>query len=304
MFDLVHQIDLAIWFFGPAYEVFAGLDKRSNLDIKADDFANLVLVHKNGISGQIQLDMVSPSYRGENEIITNKDVFHFNLVNGKLIKKRKKINKVIFEVSKKFDRNDLFVSQMKYFLKRLVNNELKPSCSLSEGIHSLNVLLAAKLDKNKKLIKVRENFERYLCYFCCGSKGLPNKNIRNLYGKPLIAWSILQALQVPDLDRVVVSTDSDEIASIAREYGAETPFKRPSNLALDETGKFSVFKHAFENCKSFYKKDYEFFLDLDCTNPLRDVSDISSAIKKYRKLRPDGIDGIFSICSARKIIST
>ena len=69
-----------------------------------------------------------------------------------------------------------------------------------------------------------------------------------------------------DLDRVVVSTDSDEIASIAREYGAETPFKRPSNLALDETGKFSVFKHAFENCKSFYKKDYEFFLDLDCTN--------------------------------------
>ena len=157
LFDLVHQIDLAIWFFGPVHEVFAKLDKRSNLDIKADDFANLVLVHKNGISGQIQLDMVSPSYRGENEIITNKDVFHFNLVNGKLIKKRKKINKVIFEVSKKFDRNDLFVSQMKYFLKRLVNNELKPSCSLSEGIHSLNVLLAAKLsDKNKKLIKVRK----------------------------------------------------------------------------------------------------------------------------------------------------
>ena len=70
-----------------------------------------------------------------------------------------------------------------------------------------------------------------------GSKGLPNKNIRNLYGKPLIAWSILQALQVPDLDRVVVSTDSDEIASIARSTELKPLLKRPSNLALDETGK-------------------------------------------------------------------
>jgi len=133
-----------------------------------------------------------------------------------------------------------------------------------------------------------------------GSKGLPNKNIKILLGKPLIAWSILQALQVPEVDKVVVSTDSNEIASIARKYGAETPFVRPTNLASDESGKFSVFKHAFESCKHFYKRDYDFFLDLDCTNPLREVSDISAAIKQYNQLKPMGIDGIFSICNARK----
>ncbi len=133
-----------------------------------------------------------------------------------------------------------------------------------------------------------------------GSKGLPNKNIRVLMGKPLIAWSILQAQKVPEVERVVVSTDSEEISSIAKQFGAETPFVRPSNLASDNSGKFKVFKHAYTNCVSHYKKDFDFFLDLDCTNPLRDVSDISAAIDQYKNLRSNGVDGVFSVCNARK----
>ena len=105
-----------------------------------------------------------------------------------------------------------------------------------------------------------------------GSKGLPNKNIRPILGKPLIAWSIIQALQVPEIEKVVVSTDSDKIASVAHEYGAETPFVRPKELAADNSGKFEVFKHAYKACKKHYQKDFEFFLDLDCTNPLRNLS--------------------------------
>ena len=68
-----------------------------------------------------------------------------------------------------------------------------------------------------------------------GSKGLPNKNIKILNGKPLIAWSIEHAKAVKRVDRVIVSTDSEEIARIAKEYGAEVPFMRPLELTTDES---------------------------------------------------------------------
>ena len=70
-----------------------------------------------------------------------------------------------------------------------------------------------------------------------GSKGLPGKNIRLLNGKPLIAWSIEHALNVKRIDRVIVSTDSEEIAKVAKQYGAEVPFIRPAELATDDSPK-------------------------------------------------------------------
>ena len=63
-----------------------------------------------------------------------------------------------------------------------------------------------------------------------GSKGIPGKNIKNIAGKPLIVWSIEHALQSESIDRVIVSTDSEEIAKIAKDFGAEVPFLRPSEL--------------------------------------------------------------------------
>jgi CMP-N-acetylneuraminic acid synthetase len=133
-----------------------------------------------------------------------------------------------------------------------------------------------------------------------GSRGLPGKNIRPLLDKPLIAWSIEQALATPGIDRVVVSTDSEAIASVARTAGAETPFLRPDYLATSEAGKFDVFKHALASCEKHYGEEYEYYLDLDCTSPLRDVSDISACIAQFRDRRQKGVDGVFSICSARK----
>ena len=133
-----------------------------------------------------------------------------------------------------------------------------------------------------------------------GSKGVPGKNIRNMINKPLIIWSIEQALATPEIDRVIVSTDSEEIAKIARDAGAETPFLRPANLSSSESGKFDVFKHALASCEIYYNEKYEFYLDLDCTSPLRDVYDISACIAKYRNRIKFGTDGIFTICSARK----
>ncbi len=133
-----------------------------------------------------------------------------------------------------------------------------------------------------------------------GSKGLPGKNIRPLLGKPLIAWSIEQALATPEISRVVVSTDSPEIAAVAREYGADVPFMRPEELAQSETGKFQVWKHSLAACEAHYHEMYDAYVDLDCTSPLRDPEDISAAITQFINSREQGVDAVFSVCEARK----
>eukprot|EP00494_Astrolonche_serrata_P004206 UN04218 len=94
-----------------------------------------------------------------------------------------------------------------------------------------------------------------------GSGGLPGKNIRSLLGKPLIAWSIEQAIATDGIDKVIVSTDSDEIAKSAKESGAEVPFIRPNELSTAEAGKFGVWKHALRSCREYYQEDYDLYLD-------------------------------------------
>ncbi len=133
-----------------------------------------------------------------------------------------------------------------------------------------------------------------------GSQGLPNKNIRPMLGKPLIVWSIEQALATPEIDRLVVSTDSPEIARVAREAGAEVPFLRPDSLAGPEVGKFQVWTHAFAECQKRFGERYECLIDLDCTSPLRESADISKALAQFRAGRSRKVDAVFSVCEARK----
>ena len=83
-----------------------------------------------------------------------------------------------------------------------------------------------------------------------GSKRIPGKNIKSFCGKPIIAYSIECALESELFDRVIVSTDSDEIAAVAAEYGAETPFRRPPELADDFTPTIPVIKHAIESIEA------------------------------------------------------
>ena len=130
-----------------------------------------------------------------------------------------------------------------------------------------------------------------------GSKGVANKNIRPMLGKPLIAWSIEQALACPEIDRVVISTDSPAIAEAARAAGAETPFMRPAELANDTAGKWEVWQHALAACEAHYGEPIGLFVDLDCTSPLRDVEDISKAIAQFRA---SDVDAVFTVCDARK----
>jgi CMP-N-acetylneuraminic acid synthetase len=110
-----------------------------------------------------------------------------------------------------------------------------------------------------------------------GSKGLPGKNIKVLLGKPLIAWTIEKALESKCIDRVVVSTDSDEIAAVAENCGAEVPFKRPEKLSGDNVGSFDVVAHAIEYLAE-KGDEYDYVILLEPTSPMRKKGDLDSAI--------------------------
>jgi CMP-N,N'-diacetyllegionaminic acid synthase len=112
-----------------------------------------------------------------------------------------------------------------------------------------------------------------------GSKGLPGKNIRPLLGKPLIAWSIEQAKVCKYIDRIVVSTDDEEIAKVSEAYGAEVPFLRPAALATDTASSIDVSIHAIE---FFEKKNvfFDYFVMLEPTSPLRGAEDIDKALEE------------------------
>ena len=114
-----------------------------------------------------------------------------------------------------------------------------------------------------------------------GSKGLPNKNIKILQGKPLIAWSIEQALAVNKINRVVVSTDSRKIADIAITHGAEVPFIRPPELSSDNAPEMLAWRHALLELKAAEGEYPEIFLSTPSTSPLRASEDIEKCINLY-----------------------
>ncbi len=124
-----------------------------------------------------------------------------------------------------------------------------------------------------------------LCTICArgGSKGVKNKNIRPLNGKPMIAYTIEQAQKSKLFDHIVVSTDSDEIATVALQYGAEVFFKRSAALSSDTAGKLDVIKDAFLKSEKHYNQNFSHLIDLDATAPLRDINDIINAYNQFLK---------------------
>jgi len=138
-----------------------------------------------------------------------------------------------------------------------------------------------------------------LCTICMrgGSKGVPNKNLRLLLGKPLMAHTIEQALQSGLFEHVVVSTDSRKIAEKAKTYGAETWFLRPLELATDQAPKVPAIRHAFLESENHYGHRFDVLIDLDATSPLRNVEDITKA---YRQFQEEDADILITACPARK----
>lgn len=130
-----------------------------------------------------------------------------------------------------------------------------------------------------------------------GSQGVKGKNIRLLAGKPLIAHTIDSAQRWGRADRIVVSTDSPEIASVAREYGAEAPFLRPADLAGGKVPKMAVVRHGLYEVERMWGGTYEVIIDLDVSAPLRHVEDIEQA---YALMTIRCPRTVFSVVNARK----
>ena len=126
-----------------------------------------------------------------------------------------------------------------------------------------------------------------------GSKSIPRKNLVMLAGKPLIAHSIEFAKKCPSISRVIVSTDSPEIASVSREFGAEVPFLRPQFLAQDSTPDFPVFEHCLHWLLEQEASLPEFFVHLRATSPVRSVNMIEKALQLLREnSEADSVRGV------------
>jgi CMP-N-acetylneuraminic acid synthetase len=130
-----------------------------------------------------------------------------------------------------------------------------------------------------------------------GSKELPDKNIKNFCGKPLIAHTVEQAKQSKYIDRVIVSTEAEEIAKISLEHGAEVPFIRPMELAGDSSSTVDVLLHAINWLENVDQYAFDILLLLHTTTPLRSVEDINESITLMVE---EEADNVFSVTEAHR----
>lgn len=112
-----------------------------------------------------------------------------------------------------------------------------------------------------------------------GSKGIPGKNIVELNGKPLIAYTILEAQKIIEFGRILVSTDSEKIKIISEKFGVEVPFLRPSHLADDHSRTVDSVIDVLETLESCFNEQYDYVCLLQPTSPLRTAADIKSCLK-------------------------
>ena len=117
-----------------------------------------------------------------------------------------------------------------------------------------------------------------------GSKRIPNKNIRNFLGKPLIAYTIEQALKCNFIDRVMVDTDSPQIARIARKFGADAPWLRPKELAQDKSKVIDAILYNLKRFKEEENYQPDYLMILQTTSPLREQKDIRDSLNKNHEI--------------------
>ena len=122
-----------------------------------------------------------------------------------------------------------------------------------------------------------------------GSKRLPNKNILPFIGKPLIAHTIESALKSKSIHKLVISTDSDQIAEVCENFDIEIPFMRPKSLAKDNTSSREVFLYTIERLIKDYNEKIENFVVLQVTSPLRNSNDIDKAIQIFKDNNADSV---------------
>jgi len=126
-----------------------------------------------------------------------------------------------------------------------------------------------------------------------GSKGVVDKNIRELCSKPLLAYAVETGKKVKSINRMIVSTDSKKIAEIALKYGAEVPFVRPDELATDDSPEILSWKHAIDVLEKDSCEKIDILVSLPATSPLREDMDVEKAIEK---LLTTDVDIVIGVC--------
>ena len=127
------------------------------------------------------------------------------------------------------------------------------------------------------------------------SKSIPNKNIINLNGFPLIAWSIAACKLSKKIDEIIISTDSKRIANIAKKFGAKVPFYRPAKFAKDNSTDYETFKHFINWWELNNKEQIQMIVQIRPTTPYRDPKIIDDAIKIFQKKNCTGLRSIFEM---------
>ena len=136
-----------------------------------------------------------------------------------------------------------------------------------------------------------------------GSKGIPGKNIKPLMGKPLIAYTIEAAKASGAFDRIILSTDDEEIAKVAKEFGCEVPFVRPAELSGDTAGHLGVMQHAVAWLKENEHYEPDAVMILQPTSPLRQAFHIKGACDLMQEHQPDSVLSVSTVpddCNSQK----
>ncbi len=122
-----------------------------------------------------------------------------------------------------------------------------------------------------------------------GSKSVPKKNIKKILGKPLIAYTIEEVLKSKYIDDYIISTDSEDIAKVSIKYGAKVPFYRPKNISTDKAAPQDALYHGLTKYEKIVKLEFDYILEIMCTNPLKNVTDIDKCIEKLHRTKSDTV---------------
>ena len=128
-----------------------------------------------------------------------------------------------------------------------------------------------------------------------GSKSVPRKNIKPIAGVPLICYTISEALKSKFITRYIVSTDDEEIQQVAIQCGAEAPFLRPSEFSTDEASSVSAMQHAVAWVEQQERVEYDYIIELMCTNPMKTVEDIDASIEKLISTKADSVIAVHQL---------
>lgn len=144
LFDLIHEIDLALWIAGPISDVFADLRTVGDLKMRAEDMASLTLSAQNNAVIQLQMDMVSPTYRRNLELVCRDAIYRWDDTSGIVVRSDIAGTNVVHQTPHDFERNTLFLNHMDHFLSRLDDPTVAARCPVGDGVTALNIALAAR----------------------------------------------------------------------------------------------------------------------------------------------------------------